>query len=304
VLFRSKKLFNTDDGCVGRSILTVDRSLPVQEIINKACSGDRGETTVSMKDGTYQFLASPVSASGQTEGVVLLAFDVTEKHRAEELRREFSANVTHELKTPLQSIMGSAELLESGIVENQDIPRFVGRIRSEAARLTVLIDDILMLSRLDEQKNMPREDVDLYQLSQDIADNLEHLAESKNVTVRVGGESAVLRGVYQALWELVYNLIDNAIKYNHENGSVDVTVEEDDKEIRLTVSDTGIGIPEAHQNRVFERFYRVDKSHSKETGGTGLGLSIVKHAAKYHNASIELESKEGEGTKITVTFPK
>ena len=221
------------------------------------------------------------------------------------MRREFSANVSHELKTPLQAIMGCAELLENGMVNPDDKQRFYERIRSEASRLVVLIDDIMRLSQLDERNgDLHLDKVDLYKLSLGVAENLYESAAEKNITIKVSGKSAVIFGVRQVLREIIYNLSENAIKYNRQNGGVEISISDHPNNVVLTVSDAGIGIPDDHQSRIFERFYRVDKSHSKETGGTGLGLSIVKHAAQYHNATVELESKEEVGTKVTVTFPK
>ena len=244
-------------------------------------------------------------ASGETVvGAVLLAFDITDRETAEQNRREFTANVSHELKTPLQGIIGSAELLENGMVQQEDVPRFVGHIRKEAQRLVTLIGDIIRLSQLDEGDEMPREAVDLLALSQEAANDLQAAAGQKNVSVSVEGESARVSGVRRLLYEVIYNLCDNAIKYNVDGGSVDVRVGAEGGSACLTVRDTGIGIPPEHQSRIFERFYRVDKSHSKASGGTGLGLSIVKHAVQYHHGTVELKSEEGKGTTISVLLPK
>ena len=297
-------LFGIGADCVGRDVLTVDRSLPMQRLIASALAG-RHDEAVETRDGRhYQIDASPVLSEGKVSGVVILTFDATERFLAEQQRREFSANVSHELKTPLQSIMGSAELLENGLVKPADIPRFVGHIRSEAARMVTLIDDIIRLSQLDEGEAVPTEPVDLLALTQEAVRSLRDAAEKRRVTFHVQGAQAQVEGVRRMLYEIVYNLCDNAVKYNVEGGSVDVAVEDGPGQAVLTVSDTGIGIPPEHQARVFERFYRVDKSHSRETGGTGLGLSIVKHAAQYHGAALELQSAPGEGTRITVRFPK
>jgi len=224
--------------------------------------------------------------------------DVTESQNAEQMRREFSANVSHELKTPLQGIIGSAELLESGKVKAQDTPRFVGHIRKEASRLVNLHTDIIRLSQPDVGGALPTEQVDMLALAEDVKDILTPSAAEKNVKINVTGNGFTIKGVRRMLQEIVYNLCDNAIKYNVPGGSVTVHVENN----RLIVSDTGIGIPAEHKDRIFERFYRVDKSHSKASGGTGLGLSIVKHAAAYHKAEIHLESTPGKGTAITVKF--
>lgn len=228
---------------------------------------------------------------------------MTEQQNSEKIRREFTANVSHELKTPLQGIIGSAELIENGMVRDEDMPRFIGHIRSEAQRLVSLINDIIRLSQLDEGDEMPRENVGLLSLSQEISEDLGAAAKKKNVTLNVGGREAYVFGVPRLLYEIVYNLCDNAIKYNREGGRVDISVENENGSAVLTVSDTGIGIAPKHQARIFERFYRVDKSHSKATGGTGLGLSIVKHAVLCHGGTLSLESEENKGTRITVTLP-
>ena len=224
--------------------------------------------------------------------------------KSSNMRQEFTANVSHELKTPLQGIIGSAELLENGMVKQEDVPRFIGHIRKEAQRLVTLIGDLIRLSQLDEGDVMPRETVDLLQLTQEAADDLKTAAAEKKVSVTVEGKTACLDGVRRLLYEVIYNLCDNAIKYNVEGGSVKMTVGEQDGKAVVSVSDTGIGIAPEHQERIFERFYRVDKSHSKASGGTGLGLSIVKHAALIHHARIGVESTPGKGTPFTVAFPE
>ena len=234
---------------------------------------------------------------------MLLVFDVTERAFAERNRREFTANVSHELKTPLQGIIGSAELLENGLVKQEDVPRFIGHIRSEAQRLVTLIGDIIRLSQLDEGEPMPAEPVELLALAREAAESLQSAAAARNVTVTVEGEPVELTGVRRLLYEIVFNLCDNAIKYNTDGGRVQVTVTKENETAAVTVRDTGIGIPPDQQDRVFERFYRVDKSHSKASGGTGLGLSIVKHAVQYHHGTIHLQSEVGKGTEIRVTFP-
>ena len=235
---------------------------------------------------------------------MLLAFDITDRETAEQNRREFTANVSHELKTPLQGIIGSAELLENGMVKQEDVPRFVGHIRKEAQRLVTLIGDIIRLSQLDEGDEMPRETVDLLTISQEAAEDLRSAAEQKDIRVTVEGESTCVGGVRRLLYEVIYNLCDNAIKYNVDGGSVAVHVGTEDGKAVVSVADTGIGIAPEHQSRIFERFYRVDKSHSKASGGTGLGLSIVKHAVQYHHGTVELKSEEGKGTTIRVLLPK
>ena len=235
---------------------------------------------------------------------MLLSFDITERETAEQARREFTANVSHELKTPLQGIIGSAELLENGMVKPEDTQRFVGHIRQEAERLVALIGDIIRLSQLDEGMELPREPVELLSLAKEVASDLHAAAEKKHVSISVDGEAASVSGVRRLLYETVYNLCDNAIHYNRENGSVRIHVESMNGSAVVSVLDTGIGIAPEHQSRIFERFYRVDKSHSKASGGTGLGLSIVKHAVQYHGGKIDLESEPGRGTEIRVTLPK
>ena len=223
----------------------------------------------------------------------------------EEMRREFSANVSHELKTPLTSISGFAELMSQGNVSPDKVSEFSKDIYKESQRLIALIDDIIKLSRLDEGNDIPKdENVDLLDICNDVASALRPIASKRNIRIDINGSTTQIKGANQLLFEMIYNLCDNAVKYNFPGGMVTLKLEEDDAHIRLSVSDTGIGIPPEHQKRVFERFYRVDKSHSKEIGGTGLGLSIVKHGALYHGAEIEMESEQGKGTRITLVFPK
>lgn len=298
------RLFGTNSECVGCDMLAVNRSLEMQRLLSDALAGKRSEAALSLGGGEFQVNASPVLSKGEARGACILAFDVTEKQHAEQQRREFSANVSHELKTPLQSIMGSAELIENGLVQPDDLGRFAGRIRQESARLVTLIDDIIRLSRLDEGEELPKENVGLKAVADEVVCALSGQAAKKNVSLTVEGEDLNVMGVRRLVYEIVYNLCDNAVKYNVDGGSVRVGISREDNETVLVVSDTGIGIPPEAQGRVFERFYRVDKSHSKETGGTGLGLSIVKHAAMTCGARIELQSKVGEGTTIKVRFPK
>ena len=296
----AQALFGADAQCVGRDFLTIERSHEISAAIQAAAADGHSEVRA---ERVYQFDISRITSDGKFLGTVILAFDITEQEFAERNRREFTANVSHELKTPLQGIIGSAELIENGMVKSEDLPRFVGHIHAEAARLVTLIDDIIRLSQLDEGDAMPTEPVDLLAVSQEAAENLHDAAAARNVTVSVQGEPTVIPGVRRLLYEIVYNLCDNAIKYNRDGGRVDVTVAADAGGSSITVADTGIGIALEHQGRVFERFYRVDKSHSKASGGTGLGLSIVKHAVQYHHGRIELESTPGTGTTIRVVFP-
>ena len=299
----AQALFGADAQCVGRDFLTIERSHEISAAIQAAVADGHSEVRAERAGRVYQFDISRITSDGKFLGTVILAFDITEQEFAERNRREFTANVSHELKTPLQGIIGSAELIENGMVKPDDLPRFVGHIHAEAARLVTLIDDIIRLSQLDEGDAMPTESVDLLAVSQEAAENLQDAAAVRGVTVGVTGQPAVIPGVRRLIYEIVYNLCDNAIKYNRDGGRVDVTVAADADGSSITVADTGIGIAPEHQGRVFERFYRVDKSHSKASGGTGLGLSIVKHAVQYHHGRIELESTPGTGTTIRVVFP-
>jgi len=294
----AKQIFEAGDNCIGKNFLTIDRTSSMRSAINDALDKGRGHARTSRNGREYEFNLSRIQSNGTVIGAVVLAFDITERFNAEQMRREFSANVSHELKTPLQGIIGSAELLESGMVKPEDSSRFVGHIRKEASRLVSLIEDIIRLSQLDEGAPMPAETVDMLSLAEEVKEILEPSAAEKNVTVDITGGGFTVEGIRRMLHEVLYNLCDNAIKYNIPGGSVTIHVQNR----RLVVSDTGIGIPPEHKDRIFERFYRVDKSHSKASGGTGLGLSIVKHAAAYHNAQIQLESTLGKGTSITIQF--
>ncbi|MDD6054608.1 MAG: ATP-binding protein [Clostridiales bacterium] len=298
----AKKLFGTDDSAVGRDFLTVDRRMEMSHAVEKALEGKHSEFREERNGSEYRFIINRTESEGKTVGVVILCLDVTESAYAERNRREFTANVSHELKTPLQSIIGSAELLENGLVKPEDTKRFVGNIKSEATRLVSLINDIIRLSQLDENSESASESVDLYDIAKEVVEVLSASAAKKRVKISLDGESCVMNGVRRYLYEIIYNLCDNAIRYNKEGGSVTVGLNKNEDNVILKVSDTGIGIPVEHQSRVFERFYRVDKSHSKETGGTGLGLSIVKHAVAYHGGRIKLDSTVGEGTTVTVEF--
>lgn len=270
----------------------------------QALTGQRCERLLQQGERTLSVIASPVLESGQVTGAVVLTLDVTEREQREKLRREFSANVSHELKTPLTSISGFAELMSQGLVPSDKVREFSLDIQKECTRLTNLVEDIIDLSRLEEGGgDMTWEDIDLYTLCDDVLQSLEPVAKRQTVTLRLAGESLQVRGVYQVLREMIYNLCDNAIKYNRSGGSVTVTVARSAGRASVAVADTGIGIPYEDQSRVFERFYRVDKSHSRAIGGTGLGLSIVKHAAALHGAEIKLQSRPEDGTVITVLFP-
>lgn len=272
--------------------------------VERALAGERTEMLIERDETFVEIIASPVVSHGQVIGGVIIALDVTEKQQRDSLRKEFSANVSHELKTPLTSITGFAELMRDGLVTGDKIKEFSGDIYKEGHRLLSLVNDIIRLSKLDEGVSMPEtEEVDLMSLAQDVQHELQVVADKKQVEITLCGEPVKIMGVRQILWEMLFNLCDNAIKYNKNGGKVTVTVGTlPDGASYIKVSDTGIGIPLSHQNRVFERFYRVDKSHSKEIGGTGLGLSIVKHAAAYHGAAVTLKSEVDVGTEITVTF--
>ncbi|MFR1509012.1 MAG: sensor histidine kinase [Acutalibacteraceae bacterium] len=299
----AQSLFDADAQCTGKDFLTIERSHEISAAIQAAVTDGHSEVRAERAGRVYQFDISRITSDGKFLGTVILAFDITEQEFAEQNRREFTANVSHELKTPLQGIIGSAELIENGMVKPDDLPRFVGHIHAEAARLVTLIDDIIRLSQLDEGDAMPTEPVDLLAVSQEAAENLHDAAAARDVTLSVTGQPVVMPGVRRLIYEIVYNLCDNAIKYNVDGGRVDIAVASGTDGSSITVADTGIGIAPEHQSRVFERFYRVDKSHSKASGGTGLGLSIVKHAVQYHHGRIELESTPGAGTTIRVVFP-
>ena len=287
-------------GCL---LYDAECSQEIFDAVDTALSGSHAELLLTIDETSWQVLANPVVASGQVAGAVVLFMDVTEREQRERLRREFSANVSHELKTPLTSISGFAELMKEGLVPPEKIPEFSGDIYKESLRLIGLVNDIIQLSRLDENSTQfQRAPVDLYDLCAQSIERLSPVAARQSVTLALTGEHAEIEGVEQLLKEMIYNLLDNAIKYNVPGGSVTASVRKSAGRTILSVADTGLGIPYAHQPRVFERFYRVDKSHSKEVGGTGLGLSIVRHAAQYHGARLELKSQPGKGTTITVTF--
>ena len=298
----AKRLFSADEAVVGRNFLTLDRSTNMNRAIEKALDGKHSELREERNGSEYQFIINRTESDGKTVGVVILCFDITETAFAERNRKEFTANVSHELKTPLQSIIGAAELLENGLVKPEDTRRFVGNIKNEATRLVSLINDIIRLSQLDEDSEPATESVDLYDVASEVIEVLTVSAAKKQVEIHLNGESCVMNGIRRYLYEIIYNLCDNAIRYNKDGGKVTVDLKNKDSNIILSVSDTGIGIPAEHQSRIFERFYRVDKSHSKETGGTGLGLSIVKHAVKYHSGKLILDSEVEKGTTVTIVF--
>lgn len=301
----AQKLFDvTAKECVNHNIITVSRTQELKEALDEALTGKSNERLLEVQGRTYQLLANPVRVNNQISGAVILVLDVTEKQKAEMMRKEFSANVSHELKTPLMSISGYAEIIENNMVKPEDIPKFAGRIHSEASRLSSLVEDIIKLSRLDESdKSILMEDVEMYQLCRDVESQMLLRAKERNVSLCIEGSTVVVHGAKQVLYEMIYNLCDNAIKYNRPEGTVKITVGRGETgHPFVRVEDTGIGIPKEEQERVFERFYRVDKSHSRATGGTGLGLSIVKHGAILHEAKISIESTLDVGTCITLEF--
>ena len=300
----ARRLYAAPADYQGHPFITLERDHEINRAIEQAMDQGHGEARCQRQGREYQLDASRILCEGAPRGAVVLSFDITEQEYAARNRREFTANVSHELKTPLQGIIGSAELIESGMVKPQDMPRFVGHIRTEAARMVTLIGDIIRLSQLDEGVEMPREETDLLAVCQEAAEHLQDEAQKKRVALTVEGDPARINGVRRLLYEIVFNLCDNAIKYNVENGSVRVLVKNAGDGVSVAVSDTGVGIPPEDQSRVFERFYRVDKSHSKASGGTGLGLSIVKHAVQYHQGRIQLDSAPGQGTRIQVFFPR
>lgn len=301
----ARKLLDADTDCIGSDMLSLCRNLELQEILTKALQGERGENIIRLYGESYQIDADPITSENIVKGAALFFFNVTEKEKAEQIRREFTANVSHELKTPLHSISGYAELLKNDMVKENDKIPFARKIYDEAGRMIRLVEDIISLSHLDEGAgDMQRENIDLYILAEKAVQSLEPQADTVCVALELSGVPAPLNGIPQLLYSVIYNLCDNAIKYNHKNGKVMVNIQNENGIVVLSVEDTGIGIAPEHQERIFERFYRVDKSHSKAVGGTGLGLSIVKHAAKIHNAKVDVKSHVGKGTTVIVTFPK
>ena len=299
------RLLDVTQNCLGADFTVANRNREISRLMEKALDGQKGEATVSLTGGNYLAAASPVKSGGQLSGVVLLLFDVTQKHQAEHLRREFTANVSHELKTPLHAISGYAELMKSGLVPSADVPAFSEKIYGEAQRMVRLVEDTLRLSRLDEgAADLQWTEVSLSDTVLATIQELSGAAELQKVSLRFSGDSVRLRAIPQLVSAIVFNLADNAVKYSHPGGVVELRVQDNSDAVILTVADTGIGIPPEHQGRIFERFYRVDKSHSKAVGGTGLGLSIVKHAALILNASIVLDSAPDIGTTVTVRFQK
>ena len=298
-------LFHMDRVRQGESVYCLDREEEFRHAIEQVLSGEHTELVLKLNGSDIQLIANPVIRDKKTEGAVVLLVNVTEKLERESLRREFSANVSHELKTPLTSISGFAEIMQGGLVKCEDIPQFAGRIYKEAQRLLQLVEDVIQISQLDEEKtSYTWEPVDVYQVCKNAFESLKEKAKRLNVHLYICGEYMKMEAVRTLLEEAVYNVCDNAIKYNRNEGSVSVFLTQTAQEIQIVVKDTGVGIPKEDQDRVFERFYRVDKSHSKEIGGTGLGLSIVKHAVGALKGSVILRSEEGNGTEICMKFPK
>lgn len=298
----AKKIFDVKKDIKGSDFLLVDLTSKMSKAIWNALDGKHSEYTEERNGNEYQFNINSIVSDGNVLGAVILAFDITDRAFAQRNRQEFTANVTHELKTPLQSIIGSAELLENGLVKPEDNVRFVSNIRKEATRLISLINDIIRLSQLDENNEPATETVDLTEVAEEVVEVLTVSAEKKKVELSVEGEAQTIFGVRRYIYEIIYNLCDNAIRYNVEGGKAEIEIYKENGHAVVSVKDTGIGISPEHHSRIFERFYRVDKSHSKETGGTGLGLSIVKHAVQYHGGKITLDSKVGKGTTVKIVF--
>ena len=297
------KLLDVNGNVENENILHLNRSEDFQNAIIKSLKGEHTEQSMKFGERYYQLLANPVYQDNKVSGAIIVIMDVTEKEQREALRREFTANVSHELKTPLTSISGTAEIMANGLVKQEDIPHFANNIYKESQRLITLVGDIIKLSKLEEMDmTEQKEMVDLAEVVTSVTESLQIPASKKSISLIVQMEPCMGWGIPSILNEIVYNLCDNAVKYNVEKGTVYVKLEKKDKRVCLTVEDTGIGIPREEQERIFERFYRVDKSHSKDIGGTGLGLSIVKHGVAYHNAELKLESEVGKGTKITILF--
>lgn len=298
-------LGSTHSDCIGKNVIEFSRNKEFISCVEEALKGHNQTASFEHGGEVVEVLSSPVFSKNTQTGVICLIVDITQRVKAEKLRREFTANVSHELKTPLTSISGYAEMIENGMAKNRDVKKFAGKIRKEAARLLTLIGDIIQLSHLDEpDKSLDKQDTSLLELSGDVADSLAPGAEKKGVSIKTSGDEARLMCNRDLIYQVIYNLCDNAVRYNCDGGAVDIIITDLPGEAKITVKDTGIGIPQRHLGRIFERFYRVDKSRSKETGGTGLGLAIVKHIVEQHNGKIELESEENKGTKITVTLPK
>ena len=301
----AKTLLGVDAVTEGENIFSLNRSAAVRRSVEGALAGEHREERLEANGRICQIFANPVFREEEVAGMILVLLDATEKEEREQLRREFTANVSHELKTPLMSISGYAELMMNGMVPSDHVQEFSGRIYHEAVRLSNLVADIIQLSRLDESNSeVPFEEVDLYELAEDVESNLKHPAEKKNISLELAGNSEKIQGVRHVLYEMFFNIADNAVRYTENDGHVRIMVGNRKGHPFYCVVDDGIGIPKSEQGRIFERFYRVDKSHSRQTGGTGLGLSIVKHGATLHHAQIHVESEQGQGTRMEIVFPE
>ncbi|MCO4585218.1 phosphate regulon sensor protein phoR [Streptococcus infantarius subsp. infantarius] len=300
----AQDILQTDQTCLGKDMLQILRNLSLNNWLEKGLQGRKQEGILQLDDAHYKVMVRPIQSEDKVTGLAILFFDVTDQLQAEQLRREFTANVSHELKTPLHLISGYSEMLASDVVAQKDVPQFAEKIHSESQRMIQLVEDIIKLSHLDELEELAMEPVNLYQISEEVLDSLSAKANERHINLHLLGEPAYITGNHALIHSLIYNLCDNAIIYNRDKGDVTVNVTSNEDDIVLTVQDTGVGIAKDEQERIFERFYRVDKSRSKKLGGTGLGLSIVKHAVNQHHADIKVESQLGLGTKITVTFYK
>ncbi|MCW8518959.1 ATP-binding protein [Streptococcus macedonicus] len=300
----AQDILQTDQTCLGKDMLQILRNLSLNNWLEKGLQGRKQEGILQLDDAHYKVMVRPIQSEDKVTGLAILFFDVTDQLQAEQLRREFTANVSHELKTPLHLISGYSEMLASDVVAQKDVPQFAEKIHSESQRMIQLVEDIIKLSHLDESEELAMEPVNLYQISEEVLDSLSAKANERHINLHLLGEPAYITGNHALIHSLIYNLCDNAIIYNRDKGDVTVNVTSNEDNIVLTVQDTGVGIAKDEQERIFERFYRVDKSRSKKLGGTGLGLSIVKHAVNQHHADIKVESQLGLGTKMTVTFYK
>ncbi len=298
----SEKIFDTDSSsAVGKPFFRISKSFEIYEAIERACKGEGGVITETIGNKLYQIYLSPATEDKKVSSVIMLLLDVSELEKSEKIRREFTSNVSHELKTPLTTILGYSQIINNGIAKPEDIHDFTGRIEKETTRLITLVDDIMKLSRLDDDELVGEfTQIHILQVANEVLERLSHKAEKNNLTLSISGSDTVINGDLSQITELLYNLTDNAIKYNKKDGKVLISIIPNG----FSVSDTGLGIPEKYRDRIYERFFRVDKSHSKTIGGTGLGLSIVKHIVQHHNGTISLQSQENIGTTFTVTFPK
>lgn len=300
----AQDILQTDQTCLGKDMLQIIRNLSLNNWLEKGLQGRKQEGILQLDDSHYKVMVRPIQSEDKVTGLALLFFDVTEQLQAEQLRREFTANVSHELKTPLHLISGYSEMLANDVVAQKDVPQFAEKIHSESQRMIQLVEDIIKLSHLDESEELAMEPINLYQISEEVLESLSAKANERHINLHLLGEPAYITGNHALIHSLIYNLCDNAIIYNRDKGDVTVGITSNEDKIVLTVQDTGVGIAKDEQERIFERFYRVDKSRSKKLGGTGLGLSIVKHAVNQHHADIKVESQLGLGTKMTVTFHK